>query len=334
MTGTPDGLIERPDSDPLSALLGSVRLSGGLFLEAHFTAPWCISSQVEPEDCRAFMKPPVQIISYHVVIEGRLLVGMGDGLDPMEVNAGEIVLLPRNDGHTLGSAPGLPAINAHEVIQPQGRGRLAKIVHGGGGESTRLVCGFLGGEDARNPLISSLPPLLKIDVREAASREWIEASVRFAARSLAEGRFGSSDVISRLSESLLVEAVRGYADSLSEEEAGWLRGARDPHVGQALALLHGEPEKPWTADTISRRVGLSRTVFNERFARLVGRSPIRYLTHWRLQLARARLRDGQGSIAQIAHAVGYESEEAFNRAFAREFGEPPARWRRLNRPAG
>ena len=152
---------------------------------------------------------------------------------------------------------------------------------------------------------------------------------RFAARELAAGKFASSTVMSRLSELLFVEAVRDYATGLEGEQSGWLGGLRDPQVGRALALLHGGIDSDWTADRLAREVSMSRSAFNDRFTALVGMPPIRYLTHWRLQMAKEKLRGARQNIAQIAHAVGYDSEVAFNRAFKREFGEPPARWRDL-----
>jgi len=335
MTGPPDHLTDRPDRlelartmDPLSALIGSVRLTGGVFLDARFSAPWCVTSQITAEDCRPFMAAPAQIVAYHVVTKGRLLLVLEGGDGALEVNGGEIVLLPRNHGHTLASALGLQAVRADDLIQSAPEGGLARIVHGGGGEATHLVCGFLGCEAVHNPLLAALPPVLKLDIRQAASRDWVEASVRFAARALAEGQCPSSGIVSRLSELLFVEAVRAYVATLPEEQTGWLKGVRDPYVGRALALLHSRPNEPWTAETIAKQVGLSRSAFNDRFAALIGMAPIRYLTHWRLQLARDKLRDGRATIAQIAHAVGYESEVAFNRAFKRQYGEPPARWRR------
>jgi len=314
--------------DPLSEVLRSVRLIGGVFLEARFTAPWCVSSQIAAEDCRPFLAVPAQIIAYHFIIEGRLLVQL-DADPPLEISAGEIVLLPRNEGHTLASASGLNPINAHDLIQPAADGGLVQISHGGGGEVTHLVCGFLGSEEVYNPLLATLPRVLTLDVRQRTSRDWVEASVRFAARELAEGRFASSSVMSRLSELLFVEAVRNYASMLREEETGWLKGLQDPNVGRALALLHGRIDTPWTAEMLAGEVALSRSAFNDRFTSLVGMPAIRYLTLWRLQVAKERLRQGRGTIAQIAHAVGYESEAAFNRAFKREFGHPPARWRAM-----
>lgn len=312
--------------DPLSQVLGAVRLTGGVFLEARFTAPWCTAAEITPDDIKPFIEAPGQIIAYHFVIDGRLLCTV-EGEPPLEISGGEVVLLPRNDPHTLGSAPGIPAVSSDTLIRPGEDGGLWQIDYGGGGVPTRVVCGFLATEQVHNPLIATLPRLLKLDIRDGASRDWVEASVRFAARELQAGKFASSAVMSRLSELLFVEAVRDYASGLEPGQAGWLGGLKDPHVGRALALLHGRIDKDWTTEELAREVSMSRSAFNERFAALVGMPPIRYLTHWRLQLAKERLRDGRQSIAQIAHAVGYESEVAFNRAFKREFGEPPARWR-------
>ena len=313
--------------DPFSEVLGSLRLSGGLFLDSRFTAPWSVLAHLSAEDCRLGSTTPAQLIAYHVVVSGRLLIAVGD--EPaVEVRAGEIVLVPRNDAHTLASAPGLTPVSARALVQPAPDGGLAVISHGGGGEPTHLVCGFLATGELHHPLIATLPRLLRLDLREGTARDWVEASVRFAARELTQGKFASSSVMSRLSESLLVEAVRNYSQSIGEREAGWLRGLADPQVGRALALIHQDARTSWSAEALARAVGLSRSAFVERFTSLVGMPPIRYLTVWRLQTARLTLRETRMSIAQLAHSVGYDSEEAFSRAFKREFGMPPARWRR------
>jgi hypothetical protein len=201
--------------DPLSDVLRSVRLLGGVFLDARFTAPWCVSSKMTAQDCGPFMTAPAQVIAYHVVTAGGLLASV-DGEPPIEVAAGEIVLIPRNEVHVLASANGLEPVDGHDLIQPSAEGGLARISHGGGGDATNIVCGFLASEGGYNPLIASLPRILKLDVREGASRVWIEASVRFAAGELAEGRVASSSVMSRLSELLFVEAVRQYATTLAD----------------------------------------------------------------------------------------------------------------------
>lgn len=313
-------------ADPLSDVLRSVRLAGGLFLEARFTAPWCVASRITADDCRPFLENLVQVIGYHVVLEGRMLVAL-DGEPPVELGAGEIVLLPRNDVHVMASSPGLTPVAAAHLIQQSSDGGMLKISYGGGHEPTSIVCGFLGTQEHFNPLLSTLPRMLKLDISKATSRDWIESSVRFAAEELVRGRLASSSVMSRLSEVLLVEAVREYAASLGDQDAGWLRGLGDPYIGRALALIHADIAAPWSAETLAREVALSRSAFMQRFAERVGLPPIRYLTVWRLETAKRYLQERRLSVAQIAHAVGYESEEGFRRAFRREFDMWPAEWR-------
>ncbi|HET7848311.1 MAG TPA: AraC family transcriptional regulator [Pseudolabrys sp.] len=331
MTRQPYDLIIRPKleafaaMDPLSEVLRSVRLAGGVFLSGHFTAPWCISVRITPADCAPFMKNPAQMIAYHVVIEGEVLVGVDDS-PMMAVRSGEIVLFPRNDPHILANEEGLAPVSAGPLIQKSADGGLYRIRYGGGGATSRIFCGFLANEEKHNPLISTLPKTLKIDVRGATAREWIEASVRFAAGELAEGRLASSSVMSRLSESLFTEAVRQYS-STADEGLGWLKGLKDPYVGRALALIHQKMNAPWTTNSLASEIALSRSAFVERFTSLVGLPPIRYLTVWRLQTAKLDLQETHKTIAQVAHAVGYDSEEAFSRAFKREFGASPSRWR-------
>lgn len=316
--------------DALSDVLRVVRLTGGVFLDAEFTAPWCVTAKVAPEDCRPFLEAPEHVIAYHCVVAGRLLL-QTETDEPMEVRAGEIVLLPRNDSHRLGSSLEIPPVSADQLVQPPQDGGLARIVHGGGGELTRVVCGFLGSDVPFNPLVVSLPKVLKLDVRKAHVGAWIESSFQFAANEIGAGRAGSVTVIAKLSELLFVEAIRQYVTELPAEQRGWFAGLRDPIVGRALGLLHSRYNEPWTAENLARDVGLSRSAFADRFTALIGQPPMQYLALWRMQVAAQRLRDGHRSVSQIAFDVGYESEAAFNRAFKRQFAMPPAAWRRQAR---
>jgi AraC-like DNA-binding protein len=167
-----------------------------------------------------------------------------------------------------------------------------------------------------------------LDVRATASGAWIESSFRFAASEIAAGRLGSTTVIAKLSELLFVEAVSQFVESLPAERRGWLAGLRDPQIGRALALLHARPTEAWTAEALAVEVGMSRSVFAERFTSLVGQAPMQYLTLWRMHVAAQHLRDGRGSVAQIGFSIGYESEAAFSRAFKRQFGTSPGTWRK------
>ena len=140
-------------------------------------------------------------------------------------------------------------------------------------------------------------------------------------------RTGGEGVLARLGELLFVEAIRCHIEALGPEQTGWLAGLADRHVGQALNLLHGEPAADWTLDELAKTVGLSRSTLAQRFTHLIGQPPMQYLTRWRMQLAAGLLASGRDPIARVAEAVGYDSEAAFNRAFRRTVGTPPAAWR-------
>ncbi|MBL6078652.1 AraC family transcriptional regulator [Belnapia sp. T18] len=312
--------------DPLSDVLRSVRLTGGLFVEAHFTAPWCVTAQVPPGLWAELLAAPYHLIAYHVVLEGEMRVGLAEAPDFL-VRAGEVVLFPRNDGHALSSGPGLLPVRAEALLRPAAGGGLARIRHGGGGAATHLVCGFLGSEGAANPLIASLPPVLRLDLRQGAAWGWVEASVRFAAAELAAGRLPTSDVVSRLSETLLLEAMRRHLAAPGPVGPGWLRGLGDPCIGRALGLIHGDITLRWSVAGLARAVGMSRSAFVERFSALLGMPPMRYLAAWRLHRAGQQLREGGRTVGQVTHAVGYASEEAFSRAFKRQYGLSPREWR-------
>lgn len=313
--------------DVLSDVFAAVRFSGGVFLDAEFTAPWCVVSQVGPEEFSGQGKMPAHVIAYHYIVDGQLFVRVAD-TPALAVQAGEIVLLPRNDGHVLGSAPGLRPIVIDDLVEAPSERAPASLHYGGGGAATRIVCGYLGCDVPDNPLLKTLPALLKLGVREGAGGAWIESSFHHAAAEFAASGSGSAAVLGKLAELLFVEVVRRYLATLPEGQTGWLAGLRDRLVGRSLALLHGRVAHPWTTEELAREVGLSRSAFAERFTGLIGVPPMHYLANWRLQLAAIRLRESGASTAQIAGEVGYESDAAFNRAFKRAFGTTPAAWRR------
>ena len=318
--------------DALSDVLRVAHLTGGVFMHAEFSAPWCMAARVGPEHCSPALGPASHLIPYHYVVEGELHIRVdGEDGEGMVVGAGDVVLLPRNDQHLVGSDLSLPPVAGRDIIQPRADGGMFSIHHGGGGKGTRMVCGFLGCDSAEgNPVFSTLPPLLKLSVEQGGAAEWIRSTFQYAAEELAAGRPGSETVLAKLSELLFVEAVRRYAEALPEGRTGWLAGLRDPHVARALALLHRDVARTWNVDDLSRAVGLSRSALADRFTRLIGVPPINYLANWRMQVATQKLRSTSASLAQIADMVGYNSEAAFSRAFKKVVGTAPATWRRSN----
>jgi AraC-like DNA-binding protein len=318
--------------DALSDVLRVAHLTGGVFLHAEFSAPWCIAARVGAEHCAPLLGPASHLIIYHYVVEGdlRIRVDGADGED-LVIGTGEVVLLPRNDLHLMGSDLSLPPVAGGDIIQPPKDGGLYSIHHGGTGARTRMICGFLGcagGEG--NPVIATLPRLMKLNVEQGGAAEWIRTTFQYAAEEVATGRPGSETVLAKLSELLFVESVRRYAAGLPDGQTGWLAGLREPYVARALALLHRDIARHWTVDDLSRAIGLSRSALADRFIRLIGVPPMHYLANWRMQVANQKLRNTNASLAQVAQIVGYESEAAFSRAFKKEFGTAPATWRRAN----
>jgi AraC-like DNA-binding protein len=318
--------------DALSDVLRVAHLTGGVFLHAQFFAPWCIAARVAPEHCAPALGPASHLIIYHYVVEGDLHIRVeGQEGDDVVIGAGEVVMLPRNDLHLMGSDLSLPPVPGSDIIHPPTDGGLFSIHHGGDGKSTRMVCGFLGCTSAEsNPVLSSLPPLLKLKVEQGGAAEWIRSTFQYAAQEVSAGRPGSETVLAKLSELLFVETVRRYAEALPEGETGWFAGLREPYVARALALLHRDITRRWTVDELGREVGLSRSALADRFIRLIGLPPMHYLASWRMQVATQKLRNTNASLAQVAEIVGYDSEAAFSRAFKKAFGVAPATWRRSN----
>lgn len=317
--------------DVLSQVLQVVRLEGALFFNAEFSAPWCVSSPQSTNIAPLVSPDARHLIIYHYLIEGLAYARLKDG--PREdLTAGDIVMFPHGDPHTMGSGlPERPVDSLQIFAKNINRGMHVTRL-GGGGTVTRFVCGYLACDPRLSEVVlAGLPRLLKVHVPDETSGRWLEHSIRFSVDQATGTQAGGSLVLAKLSEVLFVETLRRYINALPADQTGWLAGARDPLVGQALALLHKEPEDSWTISSLARRVGLSRTQLVERFRHFLGQSPMAYLAQWRLRLGAEILQSTDDSVAQVAAAVGYGSEAAFNRAFKREFEYPPAQFRRQQR---
>ena len=313
----------------LNDLLASMRLTGGVFLDGEMRGPWSVHAQVTPEECAPIFEMPSHIIAYHFVRSGRLSCQVGDA-QPVPVRGGEIVLLPRNDPHILhGPTPAEPVDGNDWVIYPDDGGPVL-FRYGEGDEETKVFCGFLGSSTPENMLLRSLPALMVIGLDDTAESAWIRRSIDFAALGLGAD---CPEMVGKLAEGLFAEAVRRYIDNLPPQEAGWLAGLQDPAVGRTIALIHRRFAEALTLDDLAREAGVSKTVLGERFRALLGESPMQYCASWRMHVAADMLRNDRHNACSVAYSVGFNSEAAFNRAFKREFGIPPAAWQRGLDPA-
>jgi AraC-like DNA-binding protein len=313
--------------DALSQILRVVRMVGAIFINAKFTAPWCYQSP-SAATAAPFLEPGAErVVIFHLITEGDCHVVMNGG-EPVRLTAGDVVLFPQGDAHLMTSQPGLsPATGAR--LDAVFKRRPRQLAYGGGGATTRLVCGYLAC-DARlaRLLLAGLPPLVKVNVRGSNAGIWLEASVRYALAEARSPRPGGAGVLAKLSEVLFIEVLRMYMSQQADGRTGWLAGVSDRIVGAALNAMHQNPAHAWTLEELARTANTSRSVLAERFQELVGTSPIQYLTQWRMLLASNLLSRSNAPLASIAQDVGYQTDTAFSRAFRREFGSPPAAWRR------
>jgi AraC-like DNA-binding protein len=314
--------------DAFSEILRVVRLVSAIFINAKFTAPWCYQSPCADLAAPLLEPGAEKVVIFHLITEGECFVEMNNA-PPLHLAAGDVVLFPQGDAHRMTSAPGLPpAQGARSLAEVLAR-RPRQLAFGGGGATTRLVCGYLGC-DARlaRMLLAGLPPVVKVNVRGSNAGIWLESSVRYALNEARSPRPGGVGVLAKLSEVLFIEVLRLYMVEQGEGRTGWLSGLGDRLVGAALNAMHARPAHPWTLDELARAAGTSRSVLAERFQQLVGISPMLYLTQWRMMLAANILSRSNAPLASVAEDVGYQTDTAFSRAFRREFGAPPATWRR------
>jgi AraC-like DNA-binding protein len=331
MTETPPSFADPPDRpakepDILSDLLRSVRLTGAVFLNGVFSSPFGVISPRKWDD-RSPLARLRHVTVFHLIASGGCTIETASGAR-REIGAGDILLLPYADDHKFSSGAPAQWTHADDIVRPGPIEGMWTIDHGGGGATTRMVCGFVESYELPfAPVFRTLPELLVERPDEDTVGALIASTVRDIMSLVEAAAPGSQLMLGRLMELLFVEVMRRHASRIPAGSKGWLAALNDPIVGRALACVHAEPARRWTADDLARAAGASRTVLAERFNAILGRPPIDYITGWRIQLAAERLRNGKDGIAAIAADVGYESEAAFNRAFKRVMGMAPGRWR-------
>jgi AraC-like DNA-binding protein len=319
------------EPDPLSEALRSVRLSGAIFLDAELSAPWGFASPPASEGARLLAPSAEHLILFHLLVEGTASARL-PGEPSVALEAGDIAVLPRGDAHELWNGRMTELVDSSALLPKLLGGAIASERGGGGGRMTKFICGYIGCErQAERLFLAGLPPLFKVNIRGDASGEWIESTIRHLASERAPAHPGRSALLAKLAEALFIETLRRYMAELPRQRTGWLAAARDPAVGRALGAIHREPARAWTVASLAQEARLSRTIFAERFTRLLGEAPLTYVARCRMQLGARLLETTDDSVLQVAMHAGYESEAAFNRAFKREFALPPARYRKRRR---
>lgn len=302
--------------DPIGEALHVMRVDGTFYCRSELTEPWGLTMPTI-EGC----------LWFHAVTAGRCLLEV-DGAEPLHLGPGDLVLVPHHRGHRARSAPDVPTPDVTALPHDYATDRYAVLRYGGGGPATTIVCGGvrLDHPGARN-LIDLLPPYIHIAAANTSRADWVQSTLRLVADEASELRPGGEAVIVRLSDILVIQAIRSWLDTAEDARTGWLGALRDEHVGRAISLVHRHPARDWTVADLASELAMSRSAFAARFTELVGEPVMRYVTRHRMHLALERMRDDHATVGEVAAELGYRSEAAFSRAFKRTVGVSPGRVR-------
>jgi AraC-like DNA-binding protein len=305
--------------DVLTDVLQTLRVRSACYGRIDASSPWGIRVSQSAH------------AKFHVIVEGsaELLV---EGEPPLKLRGGDLVALPHGHAHAVVDAVESAPELLEDVLRCRPGPRTSSLTLGGAGARTALVSGRIDFEDrVHNPLLAVLPRVILLRNEARAASDWLEPTLRFLSSEAASDSPGAQTVVSRLTDIVFIQIVRGYLATLPVDASGWLCALTDPQIGAALRVIHANPEQAWTVQSLAGAAAMSRSAFASRFNRIVGEPPLQYVTRWRMQKAAGLLREGRATLSEIASHVGYDSEAAFSKAFKREVGAAPGVYRRTRR---
>jgi AraC-like DNA-binding protein len=306
-----------PDSDGLSQLLLRLTVNSTIYCLSHMSSPWGFK-------VAARSRP-----AFHLLTAGTAWLEVEGQPEPVRINAGDLVILPRGEAHVVRDS-------LHSRVQWLDRiletTSLAdgRLTYGGGGERSELLCGGFAVEQLTGrPLLEVLPTVIHLRGSEGRAPEWLVGLIRMIAAEMASSRPGSEAVVTRLTDALLAQALRECLID-ADHALGGATAVSDPQVARSLRLIRDHPERAWTVPKLAAEVSMSRSAFTERFRVATGETPMRHLTRYRMSRAADYLRGTKSGLREIARLTGYDSEVSVTKAFKREFGMSPGAFRKLN----
>ena len=313
----------------LDAALDRLRLDGAIFLRGEYTEAWAYESPPGQTMATVLRPGRERLVYFHIVAAGRCWVSV-EGGEPHWAERGDVVVLPYGHSHRMGGSTATTCVPVMELMAPPPWTEFPVVRHGAGGERTDVICGYLDVDDPLfDPALAALPPIFVVRPTGAAA-PWVEASLRYVLEAT-EGGDDDSQLLTRLPTIVLAEVLRLHLATTPAADHGWMAALRDPVLAPALGELHRAPERKWTVADLAAASNVSRSLLDERFRQVLGRSPIRYLTDWRMHVAKDLLATTDLSVHAVARRVGYDAEEAFSRAFKRAHGLAPTQWRAARR---
>lgn len=298
--------------DALSYILDSVKLKAVVYQKISFTAPWGVA--IAQDDASQFWR--LLKGTCYVKIPGEKMIKMKEG---------DLVLVPHGSAHTISGAPGNRCVPAAQYVQARNSDRP---MFQGDDDETLLIGGhFEFPSSTMHPFIKSLPRVIQIDNINMELSQWLQQVACFMNEEVFTGKLGSQILLGRLAEVMFILIIRSYLER-PDVGKGFLLALKDERISNSLKLMHSTPAKDWTLGQLATAVGMSRSLYSKEFKRLVGETPLSYLTNWRIVRSKELLSGNKTNIIEVAGNVGYQSEAAFNRIFKSKVGETPASYRR------
>ena len=299
--------------DALSSILEVTKLRGVVCDKLLVSGPWGL--EVAQNDTAQFWR----------LIKGRCIVSLFNGLS-VTLEEGDIVIVPHGAAHWIGDDASSPRVTPAELVKAHLAG---SPIFRGPGDETLLVGGhFSFDQQQPHPFLRDLPPIIRISQFGTQYQQLLQHTGGLMLSELNGESPGSNMMRRGLAEILFVTVIRAYLEQTSPEK-GFLAALHDPQISSALKFMHESPAEEWTLASLAKSVAMSRSVFAGRFKKLVGETPLTYLTNWRISRAREILKTETITIDEVAAKVGYQSESAFNRVFKAKTGKTPALYRRL-----
>jgi AraC-like DNA-binding protein len=318
MLFSPQKLRIRPEAvvDPLSDVLSLLRPRSFMSGAVDYGGDWSVSFGRH------------EGIKFQAMTRGGCWLAIEGLAEPIRIEAGDCYLLPRGLPFRLASDLSLPSVDAMTFLQTPLRGST-RVVNGGG-DALALGGHFAFAGRHAQMLLGMLPPIVHLRSEEdKAAMRW---SVERLMGELRDPQPGGFLIAQQLAQMLLVQALRLHLKDDAGTGVGWLFALADRQVSAALGAMHAQPGRRWTIEALAKEAAMSRSTFALKFKRLVGASPMDYLTRWRMLLAADRLGSGGETVSSLAPALGYESESAFSTAFKRVMGKPPRHYGRGDAP--
>ena len=309
--------------DTLSRLLSLYTIRTALDIRCELAAPWVLD------------EPPATpgVAPFHVIVEGTARVD-APGHPTLELAAGDVVVFPGGSAHRLHAGPAESLTPASAAGPLPADGPLRRKGNGGAGPGTVILCGSFTFEGAaRQALVRALPDVMVVRASRADDFPGLHALVQLLQHETAVTRPGGDVVVAQLSGALFALLLRAWLAGGDAAAPGLFALLADRRLGGALHRMLESPEQAWKVEDLADACHMSRATFARLFTRLCGMPPADLLTQLRMARAARALLAGEGAVGDVALAVGYQSEAAFNRVFKRHYGIGPGGYRRAAQTA-